>query len=60
CLHCAIGEGSTPMMRRGPSGPRTLCNACGLVWANKGVLRDLSKNPTILGSQDQSQSSHEQ
>ncbi|KAK9733813.1 hypothetical protein RND81_04G094100 [Saponaria officinalis] len=31
------------MMRRGPHGPRTLCNACGLFWANKGVLRDLSK-----------------
>lgn len=23
------------MMRRGPAGPRTLCNACGLKWANK-------------------------
>lgn len=22
-------------MRRGPDGPRTLCNACGLMWANK-------------------------
>ncbi|KAL6312479.1 hypothetical protein AAG906_021695 [Vitis piasezkii] len=31
------------MMRRGPEGPRTLCNACGLMWANKGTLRDLSK-----------------
>ncbi|KAH8939277.1 hypothetical protein BDL97_15G029500 [Sphagnum fallax] len=44
CVHCGIGEKSTPMMRRGPSGPRTLCNACGLMWANKGLLRDLSKN----------------
>jgi hypothetical protein len=35
CVHCGIGERSTPMMRRGPSGPRTLCNACGLMWANK-------------------------
>jgi transcription elongation factor Elf1 len=35
CVHCGIGEKSTPMMRRGPSGPRTLCNACGLMWANK-------------------------
>eukprot|EP00850_Spirogloea_muscicola_P021736 SM000260S09932 [mRNA] locus=s260:41642:44222:+ [translate_table: standard] len=43
CVHCGIGERSTPMMRRGPAGPRTLCNACGLMWANKGVLRDLSK-----------------
>ncbi|KAK2969946.1 hypothetical protein RJ640_008286 [Escallonia rubra] len=45
CLHCGICEKSTPMMRRGPEGPRTLCNACGLMWANKGTLRDLSKAP---------------
>ncbi|CAK9272565.1 unnamed protein product [Sphagnum jensenii] len=44
CVHCGIGEKLTPMMRRGPAGPRTLCNACGLMWANKGLLRDLSKN----------------
>lgn len=35
CRHCGINEKSTPMMRRGPEGPRTLCNACGLMWANK-------------------------
>lgn len=35
CTHCGISSKSTPMMRRGPNGPRTLCNACGLVWANK-------------------------
>ncbi|KAG0464557.1 hypothetical protein HPP92_020626 [Vanilla planifolia] len=44
CHHCSISAKSTPMMRRGPDGPRTLCNACGLVWANKGTMRDLSKN----------------
>ncbi|PKA52882.1 GATA transcription factor 24 [Apostasia shenzhenica] len=44
CHHCGISAKSTPMMRRGPDGPRTLCNACGLVWANKGTMRDLSKN----------------
>ncbi|XP_077234103.1 GATA transcription factor 20-like isoform X2 [Tasmannia lanceolata] len=43
CQHCGTNEKSTPMMRRGPAGPKTLCNACGLKWANKGVLRDLSK-----------------
>nr|PNR63460.1 hypothetical protein PHYPA_001886 [Physcomitrium patens] len=54
CVHCGIGERSTPMMRRGPAGPRTLCNACGLMWANKGVLRDLSKNLSITaGGQQQ-------
>ncbi|XP_058221234.1 GATA transcription factor 24-like isoform X4 [Rhododendron vialii] len=43
CQHCGVGENSTPAMRRGPAGPRTLCNACGLMWANKGTLRDLNK-----------------
>lgn len=43
CQHCGINEKLTPAMRRGPAGPRTLCNACGLMWANKGTLRDLRK-----------------
>ncbi|KAE9448363.1 hypothetical protein C3L33_19726, partial [Rhododendron williamsianum] len=43
CTHCGISSKSTPMMRRGPAGPRTLCNACGLKWANKGLLRDVPK-----------------
>ncbi|GMJ12892.1 hypothetical protein HRI_004958400 [Hibiscus trionum] len=43
CQHCGISEKLTPAMRRGPAGPRTLCNACGLTWANKGTLRDLRK-----------------
>ncbi|XP_050209554.1 GATA transcription factor 24-like [Mercurialis annua] len=43
CQHCGISENATPAMRRGPAGSRTLCNACGLMWANKGTLRDLTK-----------------
>ncbi|XP_022773057.1 GATA transcription factor 25-like isoform X2 [Durio zibethinus] len=43
CTHCGTSSKSTPMMRRGPSGPRSLCNACGLFWANKGTLRDIPK-----------------
>ncbi|KAL5562697.1 hypothetical protein UlMin_032444 [Ulmus minor] len=43
CIHCGINEKCTPAMRRGPGGPRSLCNACGLMWANKGTLRDLTK-----------------
>ncbi|CAN6193123.1 unnamed protein product [Urochloa humidicola] len=48
CHHCGINAANTPMMRRGPDGPRTLCNACGLMWANKGLLRDLSKSSVPL------------
>lgn len=47
CTNCGISSKSTPMMRRGPAGPRTLCNACGLKWANKGILRANSKLPNI-------------
>ncbi|KAI9110447.1 hypothetical protein K1719_018607 [Acacia pycnantha] len=47
CQHCGISEKSTPAMRRGPAGPRSLCNACGLMWANKGTLRDLSKTGKV-------------
>ncbi|KAK4803238.1 hypothetical protein SAY86_001441 [Trapa natans] len=43
CTHCGISSKCTPMMRRGPAGPRSLCNACGLFWANRGTFRDLSK-----------------
>ncbi|XP_044489144.1 GATA transcription factor 28-like [Mangifera indica] len=59
CTHCGIGSKSTPMMRRGPAGPRSLCNACGLKWANKGVLRDISRNP-VTGVQDPSAKTTEQ
>ncbi|KAJ8551109.1 hypothetical protein K7X08_000479 [Anisodus acutangulus] len=59
CHHCGVSENCTPAMRRGPDGPRTLCNACGLKWANKGTLRDLSKGgrkisvePNELGTPD--------
>ncbi|KAA3484810.1 GATA transcription factor 25-like [Gossypium australe] len=48
CTHCGISSKSTPMMRRGPSGPRSLCNACGLFWANKGTLRDIPKKTQDL------------
>ncbi|KAI3948047.1 hypothetical protein MKX01_014646 [Papaver californicum] len=43
CTHCGTSSNTTPMMRRGPQGPRSLCNACGLKWANKGTLTDLPR-----------------
>jgi len=33
CHFC--GRKDTPEWRKGPSGPATLCNACGLQWAKK-------------------------
>lgn len=43
CNHCGTSSVCTPMMRKGPDGPRTLCNACGLYWAQKGELRHVPK-----------------
>ncbi|KAJ7007011.1 GATA transcription factor 24-like isoform X1 [Populus alba x Populus x berolinensis] len=34
CKHCGVSENNTPAMRRGPAGPRTLCNACGLIYGD--------------------------
>eukprot|EP01088_Endostelium_zonatum_P004959 TRINITY_DN16353_c0_g1_i1.p1 TRINITY_DN16353_c0_g1~~TRINITY_DN16353_c0_g1_i1.p1 ORF type:complete len:226 (-),score=46.42 TRINITY_DN16353_c0_g1_i1:10-687(-) len=31
CYHCETTD--TPTWRRGPAGPKTLCNACGIRWA---------------------------
>ncbi|WOL12455.1 protein FAR1-RELATED SEQUENCE 5-like isoform X1 [Canna indica] len=43
CLRCGISANATPHMRRGPEGPRTLCNACGIAWTKslykQGKLR---------------------
>jgi len=41
CHFC--GRKETPEWRKGPAGPATLCNACGLQWAKK--LRDKRSSP---------------
>lgn len=41
CTDC--GTLDSPEWRKGPSGPKTLCNACGLRWAKKE-----KKKPTIV------------
>ncbi|KAI0917861.1 hypothetical protein AcV5_002692 [Taiwanofungus camphoratus] len=50
CLGC--NATSTPEWRRGPMGPRTLCNACGLVYAKliKKRNRDFTRARTASGS----------
>lgn len=43
CVRCGVSAKLTPHMRRGPEGPRTLCNACGIAWTKslnkQGKLR---------------------
>jgi GATA zinc finger len=38
CMRCSISAKNTPMMRKGPDGCRSMCNACGLRWARHGVF----------------------
>jgi GATA zinc finger len=42
CRNCDASTAETPMRRWGPAGPGTLCNACGLMYSSKGVLRTLA------------------
>ncbi|KAK4454579.1 white-collar 2 [Podospora aff. communis PSN243] len=46
CTDCGTLE--SPEWRKGPSGPKTLCNACGLRWAKK----EKKKNAGGGGAQD--------
>jgi hypothetical protein len=39
CLSCLATE--TPEWRKGPTGPRTLCNACGLLFAKQCRKREM-------------------
>jgi len=40
CTDC--GSTESPEWRKGPAGPKTLCNACGLRWAKK-VRKDMEE-----------------
>jgi hypothetical protein len=35
CICVTCGRTDSPEWRKGPQGPKTLCNACGLRWAKK-------------------------
>ncbi|OTA04325.1 hypothetical protein A9Z42_0048940 [Trichoderma parareesei] len=43
CTDC--GTLDSPEWRKGPSGPKTLCNACGLRWAKKEKKRNSAGTP---------------
>lgn len=46
CTDC--GTLDSPEWRKGPSGPKTLCNACGLRWAKKEKKRGVNSHPTPI------------
>jgi len=42
-LQTNVSQGTleSPEWRKGPTGPKTLCNACGLRWAKKEKKRSV-------------------
>ncbi|KAI8369205.1 GATA zinc finger-domain-containing protein [Choanephora cucurbitarum] len=49
--HChSCNSTETPEWRRGPLGPRTLCNACGIIWRK---LIKKQENPTFYSDNEE-------
>ncbi|KAF9902237.1 hypothetical protein BX616_001995 [Lobosporangium transversale] len=51
CAYCECT--TTPMWRRGPDGPSTLCNACGVKWKHGKILQgtnDTHQHPKPLAA----------
>ncbi|KAI7727853.1 hypothetical protein M8C21_031341 [Ambrosia artemisiifolia] len=48
CLHC--GSDKTPQWRRGPMGPKTLCNACGVRYKSGRLMPEYrpAASPTFV------------
>ncbi|EJD02231.1 uncharacterized protein FOMMEDRAFT_29301 [Fomitiporia mediterranea MF3/22] len=49
CVTC--GRTDSPEWRKGPKGPKTLCNACGLRWAKRSKQTDDVPIPYVQGGQ---------
>lgn len=47
CAECHVVE--SPEWRKGPKGPKTLCNACGLRWAKKS-RKESQKNKAVTAA----------
>ncbi|KAF9117522.1 hypothetical protein BGW39_002095 [Mortierella sp. 14UC] len=41
---------TTPMWRRGPNGPSTLCNACGVKWKHGKIMQDVTEGQAVSTS----------
>ncbi|KAF9927921.1 hypothetical protein FBU30_002759 [Linnemannia zychae] len=48
CGYCSCT--TTPMWRRGPHGPSTLCNACGVKWKHGKIMQDVTESQSDLSS----------
>ncbi|KAF9956107.1 hypothetical protein BGZ72_003009 [Mortierella alpina] len=49
CSYCSIA--STPRWRRGPDGPNTLCNRCGILWKRGKILQDANSSESTYESE---------
>ncbi|KAF8205771.1 hypothetical protein K438DRAFT_1964188 [Mycena galopus ATCC 62051] len=45
CITC--GRTDSPEWRKGPLGPKTLCNACGLRWAKQAKVQKLTEESAV-------------
>ncbi|KAG0251375.1 GATA-binding factor 2 [Mortierella polycephala] len=54
CTYCDCT--TTPMWRRGPNGPRTLCNACGVKWSQGKIFVDSERSASPSNSVSTSKS----
>lgn len=50
CTHCEVTE--TPQWREGPTGPKTLCNACGVRYRSGRLFPEYrpAASPTFVAS----------
>ncbi|KAJ3548749.1 hypothetical protein NMY22_g1140 [Coprinellus aureogranulatus] len=55
CMAC--GRADSPEWRKGPQGPKTLCNACGLRWAKQVRTKNEQEKQTSRNLADESSGS---
>ncbi|KAJ3355344.1 SWI/SNF chromatin-remodeling complex subunit [Entophlyctis luteolus] len=53
CVNCNVGILYAGLMRDGPSGKRTLCDACGLWYARNGSMREKILPEAAVEGKDQ-------
>ncbi|KAI9145543.1 hypothetical protein BKA69DRAFT_1171990 [Paraphysoderma sedebokerense] len=57
CKNCQCTYDATPLIRYGPNGEKTLCNACGIYYQRFGRLRTIDGVPGS-GAQEQTESQY--
>ncbi|CAG8454110.1 14633_t:CDS:10 [Ambispora leptoticha] len=55
CFNCGCLSSQTPLLRKGPGGEKTLCNACGLYFQKNNTLRRMTASGDMQMSTSTSQ-----